>query len=84
MGRWVPGFTPVISLAWQMENGSVNGDSASRMIHAAQNLESTVGGLKRLSWFRARDIGGHFSKIFASDGVTAHEEKRRFVQKTER
>jgi len=26
------------------------------MIHAAQNLESAVGGVRRLPWFRARDI----------------------------
>jgi len=38
------------------ENGAATGDSASTMIHAAQNLESAVGGVKRLAWFRARGI----------------------------
>ena len=84
MGRWVLGFTPVISLAWQMENGAVKGDSASRMIHAAQNLESTVGGLKGLSWFRARDIDGYFSKTAATVGVPGRERKGRFAQEIER
>jgi len=84
MGRGVLGFTAVISWAWQTENGAVKGDSASRMIHAAQNLESTVGGLKRLSRFRARDIERHFSKTAASDGVRGRAKRHRFPEETEK
>ena len=72
--------TPTISLAWQTENGAVNGDSASKMIHAAQNLESAVGGVRRLPWFRARDIGERLSKKIATAGAGAPWRIARFAR----